>query len=80
MALSPVCDNHVINLEGPEQITISRVASTVKQLHGDVHIEHTSTRSGDYVGKNVCNNKAHRLLNWEPSLLQTKASESAISK
>lgn len=69
LALSAVCDNHVINLEGPEQITITRVANTVRELHGDVNIEYTSKRSGDYVGKNVCNNKAYRLLNWQPTVM-----------
>ncbi len=65
-ALSPRAENHIINLEGAEKITLTRVADRVKKLHGPVHIQYTGAREGDYTGKTVVNLKAKELLDWEP--------------
>lgn len=68
LALKIEAENQTINLEGPEKITLARVADRVKQLHGDVEIIYTDQRSGDYTGKCVCNNKSKQLLGWSPSV------------
>jgi UDP-glucose 4-epimerase len=66
LAMTQASCNQIINLEGPEKITLTRVAERVKELHGDVDIIYTDQRSGDYVGRNVSNQKAEELLNWMP--------------
>jgi len=68
MALSPHAKNQIINLEGPEKITLVRVAERVRDLHGDVDILYTDQRSGDYTGKVVSNRKSKELIGWEPTI------------
>ena len=68
LALSPRANNQVINLEGPEKITLTRVAQRVKELHGDVEIVYTDKRSGDYTGKIVNKKKAVDLIGWQPQI------------
>lgn len=68
-ALSLAAENQTINLEGPEKITLARVADRVKQLHdGDVHVIYTDQRPGDYEGKIVSNTKSKELLDWSPKV------------
>lgn len=67
-ALHLNAENETINLEGPEKITLARVADRVKQLHGDVDVVYTDQRPGDYTGKVVSSKKADRLLSWRPSV------------
>lgn len=67
-ALHLNAENQTINLEGPEKITLARVADRVKQLHGDVNVVYTDQRQGDYTGKIVSNEKSKRLLNWQPTI------------
>jgi UDP-glucose 4-epimerase len=63
--LSPVAENEVINLEGTEQVSIRRVADTVRELIGEhVRVVHVPGRAGDYAGKEVSAAKAWRLLGW----------------
>lgn len=70
LALNTNCNNQTINLEGPEKITLTHVADTVKQLHaGSVEIIYTNQRAGDYQGKVVCNNKSKELMDWTPTVL-----------
>lgn len=70
LALDPACNNQTINLEGPEKITLTRVAETVKRLHdGPVNIIYTNQRAGDYQGKIVCNDKSKDIMNWTPTVL-----------
>jgi UDP-glucose 4-epimerase len=60
----------VYNLEGPEAITIRRVAETVREIVGSgVQIETIPERSGDYVGKVASRERACLELGWEPTVL-----------
>jgi len=69
LALSSECDNQTINLEGPEKITLTRVAETVQRMHdSDVTIQYTDQRVGDYKGKLVSNVKSKNLLKWKPTV------------
>jgi UDP-glucose 4-epimerase len=68
LALSSKCDNQIINLEGPEKITLNRVASEIVKLHGDVTISYTDQRQGDYIGKIVNNSRALELMGWSPTV------------
>ena len=61
LAMTQAACNQIINLEGPEKVTLTRVAERVKELHGDVDIIYTDQRSGDYLGRNVSNQKAEEL-------------------
>jgi len=68
LALSLKAENEIINLEGPEKITLARVADRVRELHGDVDIVYTDQREGDYKGKVVSNEKAWKVLDWKPTV------------
>ena len=69
LALCDEAKNETINLEGPEKITLIEVANRVKELHsGDVIIEYTDQRYGDYKGKVVDNRKAAAILGWKPTI------------
>lgn len=69
LALCDKARNETINLEGPEKITLTEVASRVKELHpDDVTIEYTGQRHGDYRGKVVDNEKAAAILGWKPTV------------
>ena len=66
-ALSSHAKNQVINLEGPRNITVKEVADTVNDLfNGKVKINYVEARPGDYTGKEVSNEKAKKILGWEP--------------
>tara|TARA_A100001515_G_scaffold19529_2_gene14412 strand:- start:8028 stop:8933 length:906 start_codon:yes stop_codon:yes gene_type:complete len=69
LALDDAARNQIINLEGPEKVTLKEVAARVKELHSkDTTIIFTSERHGDYKGKHVSNSKAKSLLDWEPKV------------
>lgn len=69
LALSDKAKNQIINLEGPQAISIRNVAERVEELHGNkVEIIYTDERLGDYKGKIVDNSKAKKLLKWEPKV------------
>jgi len=59
--------NQTINFDGPESISIKDIAITVRNIIGkNIDINYTDSIKGDYKGKNVCNNKAYNLLDWQP--------------
>jgi UDP-glucose 4-epimerase len=68
MALQPVAENKVYNLDGREGITIKQIAETVGKLVGDVKIEYTAARPGDFSGKRVSSARAERELGWQPKV------------
>lgn len=68
LALSSECDNQIVNLEGPEKITLNRVASEIVKIHGDVTISYIDQRQGDYTGKIVSNSRALELMGWTPTI------------
>ena len=65
LALDEVAKCQTYNLEGPEKVTIRQLAETVRDIIGDVNIEYTPARPGDYAGKEVSAEKARRELGWE---------------
>lgn len=68
-AMGLAAENQIINLEGPEKITLARVADRVRQLHaGDVNVIYTDQRPGDYEGKIVSNLKSKKLMDWAPTV------------
>ena len=68
LALKPIAENKTYNLDGSERITIRQIAETVQRLVGDVTIEYTAARPGDFSGKQVSSALARRELGWEPKV------------
>jgi UDP-glucose 4-epimerase len=59
--------NQVFNLEGPEPISIQRIAEVVRDLvDRTLGIEFIPARPGDYAGQVISGAKAARLLQWTP--------------
>ena len=65
-ALSDTAANQVIALEGTEQVSIRKIAESVRDLIGDVEIVFQPARVGDFVARPVNAAKAAALLGWSP--------------
>ena len=67
LSMSEAGHNQVFNLEGPEKITVRRVAESIQNLLGKdkVKIEFLPARPGDFGGKTVSAAKAKQILGWE---------------
>ena len=66
-ALAPVAANRTYNLVGQEDVSIRQIADTVRSLVGDVEIEHTPGRAGDFSGgAEISGERAARELGWHP--------------
>jgi len=64
-ALAPVAANRIYNLVGHEDVSIRQIADTVRSLVGDVEIEHTPGRAGDFNGgAEISGERAARELGW----------------
>jgi UDP-glucose 4-epimerase len=69
LALSEEAENEVFNLEGPEPVSIRRIAETVREvLDRPVQIDRTPARAGDYQGRDVSSARARQLLGWRPQV------------
>ena len=68
LALKRIAANKIYNLDGQEQVTIRQIAETVRELIGNVAIEHVPQRTGDFGGKLVSSELAKRELGWEPKV------------
>jgi len=65
LALSDAAANQVFNLEGPEPVSVRRVAETVRSLVNPLlALEFVPARPGDYAGHEVSAEKAARVLGW----------------
>jgi UDP-glucose 4-epimerase len=77
--LAPVAENETFNLEGTERVTVRRMADTIiAAVGGAATVTYVPTRTGDYPGKDVSADKAHRLLGWRSSTLFTDGIERYI--
>jgi len=68
LALKSIAKNKTYNLEGKEKITIKQIAETIQKIIGNVKIEYTPARPGDYSGKEVSSELAKKELGWEPKV------------
>jgi UDP-glucose 4-epimerase len=67
-ALGDAGANQIINLEGPEPVSIRRIAEVVRDLANPLlAIEFVPSRPGDYAGREVSAAKAKDLLDWAPT-------------
>lgn len=65
LALKNIAKNKIYNLDGNEKITIKQIAETIKKILGNVKIEYTPARPGDFSGKEVSSELAKKELGWE---------------
>jgi UDP-glucose 4-epimerase len=66
-ALSPVAAGRTYNLVSDEDVSIRQIAHTVRELVGDVTIEHTPGRAGDFAGgAEISGERAATELGWHP--------------
>lgn len=68
LALQSIAKNKIYNLDGQERVSIRQIAETMHKIIGDVKIEYTSVRPGDFSGKQVSSELAKRELGWEPKI------------
>jgi UDP-glucose 4-epimerase len=65
-ALRPVAANRTYNLVGSEDVRIRDIAGAVKEIVGDVELEESPGRRGDFGGAVVSGERAHEELGWRP--------------
>ncbi|UCB56963.1 MAG: NAD-dependent epimerase/dehydratase family protein [Candidatus Omnitrophota bacterium] len=68
LALQSIARNKIYNLDGVEKVTIRQIAETIKRILGDVKIEYTPARPGDFAGKEVSSELVKKELGWEPKV------------
>lgn len=66
LALKNIAKDKIYNLDGQESITIKQIAEAIKKMIGNVKIEYTPARPGDFSGKKVSSGLAKKDLGWEP--------------
>jgi UDP-glucose 4-epimerase len=65
-SLVPQAANRVYNLVGRENTSVRAIARAVRDVVGDVPIEHIEGRAGDLRGGNISGERAATELGWEP--------------
>jgi UDP-glucose 4-epimerase len=65
-SLVPVAANRVYNLVGRENTSVRAIARAVRDVVGDVPIQHIEGRAGDLHGGNISGERAATELGWEP--------------
>ncbi len=68
LALQSIAKNKTFNLDGKQRVTIKQIAETIQKILGDVKIEYTPARPGDFSGKEVSSELAKNELGWEPRI------------
>lgn len=58
--------NEIINLAGPEFVTMNQIAEALKEIFGKVHVKHEPARPHDFEGSVTSIEKANRILKWKP--------------
>ena len=65
-ALQDAPAHRTYNLVGDEDVSVRRIAETVRDLVGDVEVVHTEGRAGDFNGVEVSGRRAAEELGWRP--------------
>ena len=67
--LNPAAENQIINLNGKKRISVLRIVTTLEEILGKkATIAFVEDRKGNFMGRFISSEKAHRLLGWAPSL------------
>lgn len=65
LSLKSAAENRIYNLDGGACISIRQIAETIRDLVGNVEIQTTPARPGDFSGKRVSSRRALAELGWE---------------
>lgn len=65
-ALTESAKNEIINLAGPEFMTMNDIAEYLKEIFGSLQIKHEPPRPHDFEGSVTNIDKAKRVLKWKP--------------
>jgi UDP-glucose 4-epimerase len=65
-ALAEGGKNEIINLAGPEFVTMNQIVDALKQTFGDIPVNYEPARPHDFEGSITSIEKAKELLKWEP--------------
>jgi len=65
-ALMESAKNEIINLAGPEFVTMKQIAECLKENFGNIQIKYEPPRPHDFEGAITSIEKAKRLLKWKP--------------
>lgn len=68
LALKPIAQNKVYNLDGTEKVTIVQIVDMLRKILGEVKVERIPARPGDFPGKEISSESAKRELGWEPTV------------
>jgi UDP-glucose 4-epimerase len=68
MALRPEAENTIINVDGPEPVSIRRLAELTRELVPSVSVEFGPVRPGDLAPRVVVSERARELLGWAPEV------------
>lgn len=67
--LQPPAENQVFNLNGQKRISVIQIVRTLEKILGKTAlVSFAEDRKGNFKGRFVSSEKAHRLLNWIPLL------------
>jgi UDP-glucose 4-epimerase len=67
--LHPAAENQIINLNGKKRISVIQIVRTLEEiLSKKATISFIEDRKGNFKGRFISSEKAHRLLGWAPAL------------
>ncbi len=65
--LSPSAENQIFNLNGKKKISVIQIVRTIEEILGKrATITFVEDRKGNFKGRFISSEKAHRLLGWTP--------------
>lgn len=65
-ALAESAKNEIINLAGPQFVSMSQIAEALREIFGDINVKHEPARPHDFQGSITSIEKAWKLLRWKP--------------
>lgn len=65
-SLSSAAKNEIINLAGPEFVTMNQIAENLKEIFGSIDVKYEPARPHDFEGSVTSIEKAKKLLKWAP--------------
>ncbi len=65
LALKPIANNRIYNLEGKEKTSIREIAETIAKILGKVEIKYIEGRPGDFAGNEISAERSEKELGWK---------------
>lgn len=66
-ALAESGKNEIINLAGPEFVTMNQITEALREIFGDIRVKYEPARPHDFEGSVTSIERAKKLLKWEPN-------------